>query len=542
MAGRSPCPRRLVLLVAGILALCAVSGVADTEVGASDPLADDLARPTSLSPIVAEALPPPREAFTVGIAELSTSDTSAEARVAAVTFPRLLYENLSRIDSRDLTTEELVAYARRRREQALEEAATRLQAAVEARDRLLFDREVTENRVSASTQAVDEARSLVEALRDTDLAAVPADDARPLRFWDGHAEGRLVGAPGGAERGDAAVPAVQTGGLSSSSAEAPAHGHGRRELRRTAREQELDLLIFGVVETLPSRDTDYLAVDIYAYHRFMDTVTSIGGTISLPEELGLEAPVVAREAASALLGRSFASLVVRAAADAAITVDGELVGYGEASVPYLRPGTHELVAQAAGYEPVRREVELEAGDERKEVLELATRTVRTLRLRSSPGGADVYADSVWVGTTPLEVELPPEPTVIRVHRPGYLESRFVVDRETPDAVTRALLPDSINWSNELRTARDDFYQSLTWFVLSVPVTMLLNGGYEAVRGAFPPEGSEALDPADAASLGRLGNLLYWSSMGSLMVNVGLFANLIITIFDYVAVGEGPHNQ
>ena len=60
---------------------------------------------------VVSALPAARGAFRVGIVELTGDDLSAEARVAAVTFPRLLYEHLAGIDERDLSEEELIAYA-----------------------------------------------------------------------------------------------------------------------------------------------------------------------------------------------------------------------------------------------------------------------------------------------------------------------------------------------------------------------------------------------------------------------------------------------
>ncbi|MFW6293233.1 MAG: PEGA domain-containing protein, partial [Spirochaetota bacterium] len=257
----------------------------------------------------------------------------------------------------------------------------------------------------------------------------------------------------------------------------------------------------------------------------------------------------AGEAAEVLLGRRYATLeVVTGDPDAAVAVDGILRGFDSVRASFLRAGTHRILVGASGRPSVAREVELAAGEVRVERVELPATTARTVRIQSSPAGANVYVDSVWIGTTPIEYDFPVEDgifatsTIVRLRRDNYLESRFVVDAASPPVVNRALLPASIDWSEEIRDRRDGFYSALTWFVVSVPVTLVLNGGYESVRGAFPPAGSEELSPEELRRLVRLGNIFYWSSIGGALVNVGLFVNLLISIFDYIEVGEGSHNQ
>ena len=270
-----------------------------------------------------------------------------------------------------------------------------------------------------------------------------------------------------------------------------------------------------------------------------------------PKRSGLDAPLVAGETAKAppppppppLLGRPYATLeVVTGDPDAAVAVDEILRGFGSVRAPYLRAGSHRILVSASGRPSVAREVDLGAGDVRVERIELPAPTARTVRIQSSPAGADVYVDSVWVGTTPIEHDFPAESTIVRLRRDDYLESRFVVDGASPALVNRALLPASVDWSEEIRDRRDGFYSALTWFVVSVPVTLLLNGGFESVRGAFPPGDSDELSQDELERVARLGNILYWSSIGGVLVNVGLFANLLISIFDYIEVGEGSHNQ
>ena len=500
--------RRLAAVLAAVAALAASAGA--QESGAADPSAN---ASEALAPEVVEALAEPRSEFRVGIAALATSESGIESRIAGFTFPRLLLEHLDLIDEHDLSRQELVAYASRRLATAAASAASQLRSAVEARDRLLFSTTADEEQRGQQRETADErvsaARTLLEAIRGTAAAALPAAATRPLVFWDGHAEGRLL----------PAVDAESVAGL--------------------AEEEDLDLVLWGEVEEIEG----YLAIDVVAFHRFLETNAPVGGTIARPEEVGLDAPAVAREIAAALLGRPYASLEIVASVDeAAVFVDGRLFGFGSVSAPFLRPGAHEVRVTADGYVPVERLVRLAADERVVESVELEAGIERVVRIRSSPPGADVYADSVWVGRTPLDHRFPRDPTVVRLRREGHLESRFVVDTASPPVVNRALLPDSVDWSEELVSRRDAFYQALTWFVVSVPVTLLLRGGYQSVRAAFPPLGSEMLSDEELVRLARRGNILYWSSIGGFLVNGGLFVNLLISIFDYVEVGEGPHNQ
>ncbi len=494
------------LLAVGLL-LCCAAVRADAE---------------ALPESVAALLPGGRENLRVGIARLSGERLSQEARNAAETFPRLLYEQIGEIDERDLSAEELDAYATVRLRAARRTAATRLRAAVAARDRLLFEpsaagpaaRSAARVRLERAESAVRDARAVLELLDATEPADVRTAPRRPLVYWAGHEAGRLLSL-------DSTPQAL-------------------------AVSEDLDLLVWGTIEEIEG----YLAVDLFIYHRFLDRTMPAGSTIARPEDLSADTPLVAGEIARAVLGRDYATLVVETqgadattetAADAAIRVSGTLHGFARAEARFLRPGAHEIRVELGDRASVRV-VELAPGERRVERVEPPSVVSRAVRLQSSPAGADVYADSVWVGRTPLLHEFPASPTIVRMGREGYLESRFVVDAESPDVISRALLPDTIDWTEELRASRDGFYQSLTWFVLSVPVTVLLHGGFESVRAAFFAPESTELSPEELERLARRGNILYWSSIGARLVNAGLFVNLLVSVFDYFAVGEGPHNQ
>ena len=173
---------------------------------------------------------------------------------------------------------------------------------------------------------------------------------------------------------------------------------------------------------------------------------------------------------------------------------------------------------------------------------LVPATGRVVRLESSPAGATVYIDSIYAGTTPMTWNFTRLPALVRIEHDGYLESRFVIDTDSPDTVARALLRDTVDWTVEIEQRRSTFYRSLAWFAVSIPVTLALRGGYLNVYGAFPPYDDGSLTPEARQDFARLGNILYWSSLAGMMVNIGLLANTILDIRDYIQVGQGSHNQ
>ncbi|MFW6211523.1 MAG: PEGA domain-containing protein [Spirochaetota bacterium] len=499
-------------------------------------------------------LPEARETFRIGIAELIAEGVPPERRFVTTTLPILAYDSLREIEAREMDGNELEAFAEQRLISARRAAASQLAEAVAARDALLFQDEANEQAREEAVEAVADARvswvALAEA-RASDLVAgggassdrgmptpdgspgiradEPADPptaTRPVEFLDLHEAGQLLPAPLATILDNPLV------GLDAPAAnEAP-------ELLRLADEQDLDYLVFGFAE----QRAGYIVVDLYGYHRALDIVELLSRTTRLAEEIGDDAQPIADEAATTLLGRDYARLVIRSdRSDASIRVNGELLGFGEATLRYAEAGEYSVEIDAADSEPVRRVVQLDAGDRETITVEMVARAGNLVRLRSSPSDAAVYVDSVWVGQTPLEYEFPLANSSVRLRKPGYLESRFVVGPDSPATVSRALLREDIDWTVELEQARDSFYQSFAFFVVSLPVTIVLRGSYLNLETAIL-SGGTAIDDDRRSELVRQANTLYWATWGSVFVNVGLLVNVAINIIDYVRVGEGAHNQ
>jgi hypothetical protein len=472
---------------------------------------------------IASLLPPARDEFVIGISELTTDDLPAERGFIGSTFSLLLYEEIRSLEERELSLVEQEAFLELRREQALVDAGAELRAAVSARDDLLFapnsgrpGRRPDPERLAPLEERLTEARRTFSLLSEY----VPEANERirrPITFLPGLEDGTLL-------------PPARFAGT-----DEPV----RADLETLTAANEVDLLLFGRAE----EQAGYVIVDLYAYHRALDESVLLSSTIRLAEEVGLDAGPVAEEIAAALLGREWATLeLVADHSDAAIRINGALAGLGSAVLRFTDPGRYDVTATLAGYAPVERMVELATGERLSIQLSFVERAGNRVTLRSSPPGADVYIESTWVGRTPIVYEFPGGSSVVQMRREGFLPSRFVVDETTPPIVSRALLNARIDWTEELREQRNEFYDALGYFVLSVPVTMILWGGYQNVLGTRASPDLSALPPSEDQRLVQLGNTLYWSAIGGLAINVGLFINVVLNLLDYVAVGEGAHNQ
>ena len=454
--------------------------------------------------------------FRVGYAALSFESLAPEFRYIATTIPRLLLEPIAAITSHRLTDEERTARALLVLDAAVESGVAAVHTAVQRRDQLLFDPLTSASQRQSADEALKTARETLAISQAMIVDDVPVPAEVAVELMEGNTSGQLL---------DAVTVDP-----------APGEAGGPAPL---AEQHRLDLLVWGTVEEIQG----YLAVDLYVYVAASGQSELVGGTVARAEDLVGEAEYVAADLAATLLGREWGSLRIEAdVAESLIYVDSELVGFGSAKLDFLESGPVVIDIVADGHQTVRREVVVRPGETTIVRLVLEPSVARTVRLESAPAGADVYVDSVWRGTTPLTLPHGSSPAIVRLEREGFLDSRFVVDPSSPDRITRALLPGTVDWGAEIREKRDRFYGSFSWFVISVPAVMLLNGAYQNVLAAFPRVDGGELTPTERALFAQRGNIFYWSFLGATFVSGGLLVNTVISLLDYISVGEGAHFQ
>ncbi|WP_455381107.1 PEGA domain-containing protein [Salinispira pacifica] len=450
-----------------------------------------------------------RKEWTIGFSEFDTSGLSSDFAYLASSIPQLLAGNLQAVGDHTLSSSEKSARARSVLQDALFAAGKSLSDLVKQRDQLLFS---TADSVTLPKQyrdvdaQIEAARRRLSFLQGVDPASIEIEGVKPVVFWSGMQEGKLLPAAG-------ARPAA------------------------LADANSLQMLVYGSITV----QAGLAYLDVYGYDAVLDRVDYHKSYAGRPEQLYDWVEFATEELSGYLLGRDWANLAVRTApASAAIEVDGTLVGYGTADLKYIKPGRHTVTAAEAGYARQEREVDLPAAKTTSITIPLGSPAGGSSSIKSTPSDADVYVGSIWVGKTPVTVPLPIQPEEVRISKKGYLDSHFLLSPEGPESVDRVLMSAAIDWSKEIETRRDRFYTHLGWFLLSVPVPVILNGLYQNELVAASSPDFASLSPQTQHRVIVTGNALYYAAWGTAFLSGGLLVNAIISLVDYIRAGQSFH--
>ncbi len=463
-------------------------------------------------PALARATPeaPPlrddRPVWRIGVLPFAATDLEPEDAWLARSIPLLMLETLSPLGEHRLSDAERNARRVRVLEAAQAEAGRALAEETRTRDRLLLadlSDDVRADRREAASRRVADARRALDRVMAMEAGAVIVPLTRPIEFFRGGAE--LM--PAGLTRGQAAS------------------------------QHDLDLILSGSVDRL---DREFLVVEIAAYSVAREREVYRDLEVIALDDIAPLVEAMVERVAETVLGRSWAHLTVTTnTPEAALLVDGALVGFGTATSRFLEPGPRRVVVS---YESVQREetvVLLPGSAERIEVV-LAPPRSGQIAVESEPPGADVYVDSVWQGRTPVELNRPHHTATVLLQREGSLDSRFTIGPQTPDRVVRDLASDIIGWTEQTTAARDRFYRALGFFVVSLPAPIILNGVYENLSILYASGTPTGLSDRESDRLLATANTVYWGYWASVGVSSGLFANLVVQLVRYIRTAESYH--
>ncbi len=456
-----------------------------------------------------EAPEPPRderETWRVGVLPFDTVDLLPEEVSLGRTVPLLLLDALSGLREHRLDSDERDARSHQVLDGARLAAGRALDREIRTRDRLLFadiTAETRAERLESADERVATARREYRRLAELNAERIEVAGVKPVELRPGAGE---------------LLPA-------SSSA------------RMAAREGRLDFVISGTVERL---DGEFLILELFGYCAARERTVLQETLVLRPEEIAQQIDRLIDRAAEAVLGRQWAHLTVRSSeSDAAVQVDGVLHGFGSVTVNYLEPGPREVRVTHENRERIETVVLLPFERAETEVT-FPLAVSEAIIIDSEPTGADIYVDSIWVGRTPSEVARPRRPTTVVLQREGFHASRFPLQTDSPERISRRLAPDVIGWSELTLEQRDRFYRSLGFFVVSLPVPIILYGVYDNLATFFAAGTPPNLDSGEADRLVGLANTVqgaYWVSVG---VSTGLFVNMAIQLVRYIRAAESYH--
>ncbi|MDF1567877.1 MAG: PEGA domain-containing protein [Spirochaetaceae bacterium] len=458
-----------------------------------------IATPMSVCAEDATNLTPPvvdKEEWRIGVAVLDAQEESASMLSAASLLPRLIRDELDGVDRHLLTREERFSSAEEILQNAILTSFRRLSNLHASRDDWIFSPNADPQNLRNSRLAIDEENAVLDYLKSLSPGDLEVPESLPV-----------------------SIPAADGGGGIWNPGDI-----GFDSLRERS---GLDILIGGSLVKVG----DYYGIRIISYGVSGETVLWEGaaGEAQL-EEAATEAGAAARRL---ILGRPWTSLsVVVEPSDAIISVDGSAVGVGSWSDSTLMPGDIILEITSTGYEPLVSRETLQPGERRVLNLALEPSDRPSSLIRSVPTGADVRLGVLWLGRTPLSVELPDRVMPLTLEKEGFRTRTVPLSTDT-EGLTVPLEARLVDPALHLAGTKKKLHNSIAWFSFSLAPTIALLGVSQNYAGKFFASTTYD-DQYDAYNAYYLTRGFMWAGVA---VNTAFLTVIFIRLSRYLKAAE-----
>ncbi|MBN2351829.1 MAG: PEGA domain-containing protein [Spirochaetales bacterium] len=423
--------------------------------------------------------------WTLGVSQFRTVNVSKQNMYLASSFPLQLREKILHYRTHRLDGEELVSLKTLIVNTELKKEIDKLLALQKTRDESLFaetkefqKRKINEDYITSSELI----RKRISFLRDLDVRTVVVGNEKPIVFKDQN--GQLFPAP--------PFSALQY-----------------------CDEIGVDALLWGSVEEIQG----YLYCELYLFDRIMEknvfTFKEAGKPQELFESLDKSVPALI----TAIVGREWADLLVDVEPTFSyIKINGAFAGMGTVEIPDLPPGEITLDIESPGYKSLREKTRVANLELKSLKYHLEKSEEKFIVVNTLPPSANVYFNSLWMGTTPLVAEMPAILTRLEIRLEGF---QNVYERIGPAAAATlniALVKTVIDYDALKSSKRWRYYTSLAAFILSVPFPAF---SYGLMRDFY-----------DANKLGEF-EFFSASYMFTFFITGALFVNMFYELFRYL---------
>ncbi len=156
-----------------------------------------------------------------------------------------------------------------------------------------------------------------------------------------------------------------------------------------------------------------------------------------------------------------------------------------------------------------------------------------LMISTVPQGLSVFADSSFLGFTPLRVRRPENPEYLQLQGFGVGQWYILIDSQTPDFTRYQIPPDVVDWRGQMERDRRDFYRSLGFTLVSAIVPLVSNG----ISRNYLASDFSAINAEEFTRLDRTVKITQSVTVTGLLVTLLGLADTVEQLFRYLETAE-----
>lgn len=444
--------------------------------------------------------------FQLGVTEFLTSVESPTLKPLGQTIGRMFLEKLQGLEKKRVHPVEREGFIRGLVKRDRIGELKKLDELILKRDQLALSSQKTQQISSyvELTTRIHDTLQRIRALEALDPSTTPLEKEEiPLRWIEANRKGGLLN------------PVRSTYGDS-------------------CKEAKVDYLITGEVEEVFG---NILSIRVVLYSDIAEKVLYEQETMGTINELETLVEQLVPDLVTLLLGEEWGTLeLVVQPKDAGIFLNGKLIGIGKVRKAYLPVGVYRIEVQRPGYQFFTQEFVLSSRELKKMEITMEAVALEPFQIASLPSNAAFYLGAERKGDTPLFLEESAD-SIGRIEKEGH--KAFVFSLESQPRDLQVVLPkDLFPWKDRIERKREDFYRAFGWFVLSLPLPILLYGYYENESFRYIQYSkSSRYDPTEAGKWSDRLNGIYYGYLGTLFLSSSLLANALVTLVDYLRTGE-----
>ncbi|GAB4370682.1 MAG: hypothetical protein Kow009_07100 [Spirochaetales bacterium] len=446
----------------------------------------------------------------IGVAEFQTRVESPTMKQVGRTVGRTFLERLQYLTKKRIGSVERRGFVRGLLKRTRISELKRLDELLRKRDQVALFTHTEQERSTyvVLTEQIHESLQRIQDLEKLDPVGTPLEEEeKPLKWADVNEKGELL-------------PPV------------------RSTYRNACKEARIDYLVSGEVEEVYE---DVFSLRVVLYSDIAEEVLYEKETMGTSDEVETLVEQLLPDVVTIILGMEWGSLEIRVQpSDAGIFLDGSLVGIGTVRKPFLPVGVYHVEVQRSGYQMITQEVSLVPHQWSRLDLSMEPLSLSPMRITSLPEGASVYLGAQRGGDTPLFLDAADSDSIGRIEKEGYKSYVFPVESgEGQGQDMQVVLPkDLVPWKARIEKKREDFYKAFGWFVLSLPLPVLLYGYYENESFRYIQySNSGGYDPTKEADWTNRLDGIYFGYLGTLFLSSSLLVNAIVSLVDYLQTGE-----